>query len=91
MSSLEDIRPKYTGTNYVRDSVLSIVFDFIFNNVRFSIVAASPDDEAGGPLVSTDYDFEDSIEGKILDKYSISPCMTGTGRGRTQSEKKPDA
>lgn len=79
MSSLEDTRPKYTGTNYVKDSVSSIVFDFIFNNVRFSIVAASPDDEAGGPFVPTDYDFEDSIEGKILDRILDLSVHDGDG------------
>ena len=41
---------------------------FLFHNARFSVVAASPDDDAGETLVPEDYDFDESIEGKILNE-----------------------
>jgi hypothetical protein len=47
--------------------VWSAVLSFQLNGVRFDVVAASPTDEAGGEtLVSSDYRFGESVEGKIL-------------------------
>jgi hypothetical protein len=79
MSSPENTRPQYTGTSYVSHSVASIVFGFTLNNASFSIVAASPDDEGGDALVPADYNFDDSIEGKILDEIIDLSVHDGDG------------
>lgn len=43
------------------------VFDFHSKEIRFTVVAASPKDKAGGDaLVTSDYKFDKSLEGKIL-------------------------
>jgi hypothetical protein len=79
MSDPDNTRPRYTGTTYVRHSLSSLVFGFTFNNVRFSVVAASPDDDAGEALIPVDYDFDDSIEGKILDEIVDLSVRDGDG------------
>ncbi|KAK4152396.1 hypothetical protein C8A00DRAFT_16297 [Chaetomidium leptoderma] len=86
MSSPEHTRPQYIGTSYVRHSDSSIVFSFTFNNALFSVVAASPDDEAGGALVPTDYNFDDSIEGKILDEILDLSVHDGDGPWNTAKQ-----
>ncbi|KAH6850504.1 hypothetical protein B0I37DRAFT_390598 [Chaetomium sp. MPI-CAGE-AT-0009] len=79
MSTTEDTQPRYTGTTYIRQSFSSLVLGFVFNNVSFFVVAASPDDEAGESLVPVDYDFDDSIEGKILDEIIDLSDYNGPG------------
>ncbi|KAK4044294.1 hypothetical protein C8A01DRAFT_42963 [Parachaetomium inaequale] len=86
MSSPENTRPQYTGASYVRHSVSSIVFGFTLNNVRFSIVAASPNDEAGEALVPADYNFDDSIEGRILDEILDLSVHDGDGPWHTAKQ-----
>jgi hypothetical protein len=68
MSSPKSTRPRHTGTSYIKHSVSSIVFGFALNNVRFSVVAANPDEEAGEALIPADYNYDDSIEGRILNE-----------------------
>ncbi len=72
MASPENKPPRLAGVRYVGDGLISsAVFAFQFNGVRFPVVAASPEDEAGGEaLLSLDYKFEESIEAKILMKLS---------------------
>jgi hypothetical protein len=72
MASPENKPPRLAGVRYVGDGLTnSAVFAFQFNGVRFSVVAASPEDEAGGKaLVPLDYKFEESLEGKILIELS---------------------
>ncbi|KAK3294166.1 uncharacterized protein B0H64DRAFT_181096 [Chaetomium fimeti] len=60
--------PRLTRIRYVGDGlVMSAIFTFDFNGGCFVTVLASPTDEAGGEaLVPADYQFDESIEGKIL-------------------------
>ena len=68
MAIPDDPRPRLTGVRYVGEALVwSAVFEFHFHGVRFSIVAASPGNDAGGDaLVPPGYRFDESIEGKIL-------------------------
>ena len=68
MSSPGDTRAKYTGMRSLGHHGLSTVIGFSFNNVSFSIVAASPDDDEGEALLPVSYEFDESLEGKILNE-----------------------
>jgi hypothetical protein len=70
---LPDLGPyKLTGVRNIGDGLVSsVLFRYAYNGIFFSVLAASPDDEAGGEaLTPTGYDFEQSIEGKFLIKLS---------------------
>ncbi len=67
MSSFEDTRAQYTGMCSLGHG-LSTVVGFSFNNVLFSVIAASPDDDEGEALLPIGYDFDESFEGKILNE-----------------------
>ena len=64
---------------------------FTLNNVRFSVVAASPDKEAGEALIPADYNFDHSIEGKILDEIIDLSVHDRNGLRTRQSEKQHNA
>ncbi|KAK3297226.1 uncharacterized protein B0H64DRAFT_473366 [Chaetomium fimeti] len=76
MSNIENTRPRYIGTRSLRNSVGSIVFNFVFNGVLFRVVAATPDD-AGEALVPVDYDYDESIEGKIINEIIDLSMLEG--------------
>ncbi|KAL2128606.1 hypothetical protein VTI74DRAFT_8944 [Chaetomium olivicolor] len=65
-------QPRKSPFHYVGDGlIMSAVFAFHFNGVRFAVVATSPEDETGGEaLVPSDYRFGESIEGEILTELS---------------------
>ncbi|KAK4041378.1 hypothetical protein C8A01DRAFT_14839 [Parachaetomium inaequale] len=68
-----DLGPyKLTGVKYIGHSLVSsVVFSYAYNGVWFSVLAASPDDEAGGEaILSAGYKFDQSIEGKFLIQLS---------------------
>ncbi|KAK3306325.1 uncharacterized protein B0T15DRAFT_566173 [Chaetomium strumarium] len=66
--------PTLVGIRYVGDGLSSALFSFHYNGVPFHIVAANPEDHAGGEtLVPPRYDFADSVEGRILQTiYALS-------------------
>lgn len=66
--------PRLTGLRYLGHGLaMSAEFNFHFNGARFRIIAANPTDQAGGEaLVSADYRFDDSVEGKILTQLVTS-------------------
>jgi len=74
MSSRETTRAQYTGVRHLGPlGGASLVLGFLFHNARFSVVAASPDDDGGKALVPVGYDFDESIEGRILNEiYDLS-------------------
>jgi hypothetical protein len=63
-----DISPRLTGVTYLGDGlVMSALFMFHFNGARFAVIVASTTDETGGKaLLSSDYRFDESVEGEIL-------------------------
>jgi hypothetical protein len=68
MATPETTPPHFLGLRDVGDGVAkTLVLAIEFNGVRFSIVAADPDDDAvGHALVPPGYQFEESIEGNFL-------------------------
>ena len=68
MAIPDNPRPRLTGVRYLGEALVwSAVFEFRFNGVRFSVVAASPGNDASGyALVPPGYRFDESIEGKFL-------------------------
>ncbi|KAK3290436.1 uncharacterized protein B0H64DRAFT_378648 [Chaetomium fimeti] len=72
MENPENASARLTGVRYVGDGrVFSAVFTFQYNGARFEVVAASPEDEAGGEaLVPPLYKFDESLEGKALTEIS---------------------
>ena len=68
MSIPEDTRARYTGMCSLGDDGPSTVLGFSFNDVLFSVVAASPDDDEGAALLPLSYEFDESLEGKILNE-----------------------
>lgn len=68
MASPGNASPRLAGVRYVGlGGLMSVVLTFHYNGVHFKVVAASPDDEAGGEdLLPPLYKFDESIEGKIM-------------------------
>jgi hypothetical protein len=68
-----DLGPyRLTGVKYIGDGLVSsVLFSYAYNGTLFAVLAASPDDEAGGEaLVPACYKFDQSIEGKFLIQLS---------------------
>ncbi|KAK3299666.1 uncharacterized protein B0H64DRAFT_389253 [Chaetomium fimeti] len=68
MASPDKPSLQFIGARYLGEGlIMSVMLTFEFNGVNFFVVAASPDDEAGGEtLVPPGYRFEESLEGKML-------------------------
>lgn len=69
-----------------KNTFWAIIYNSTFNNALFFVVVADPEEPAGEALLPVDYDFEASIEGKILDEI-MTPAYTGLDRGNRQNER----